>query len=144
VVEPLRGAARDLGERRHGCSLLQALRLLLAAPLQIADARYPPTRALPSLSRDDLVPGLIISSACCFCFLLLCIFFGVLVVRFRVRVFVRGGGTVDLAGIRCAWVVLIGGARAIRILPRLLIWRNLFFLSTARRTRSQDSGLPSV
>jgi hypothetical protein len=38
-----RGAARDLGERRHGCSLLQALRLLVAAPLQIADARYPPT-----------------------------------------------------------------------------------------------------
>jgi hypothetical protein len=34
-------------------------------------------------------------------------FLGVLVVRFRVRVFgrglVRGGGTVDLAGILCAW-----------------------------------------
>jgi hypothetical protein len=42
-TEPLRGAGRDLGERRHGCSLLQALRLLVAAPLQIADAWYPPT-----------------------------------------------------------------------------------------------------
>jgi hypothetical protein len=142
----LRGAARDLGERRHGCSLLQALRLLVAAPPQIADARYPPTyRALRFLSRADLIPCLIISSASCFCRVL----FGrvrVLVCSAAVafvsvasgfscsfphawcRGLVCGGGAVDLAGIRGAWApihsaVLFRGATAIRI---LLIWRISF------------------
>lgn len=45
------GCLRDLGERArargHGCSLLQALRLLVASPLQIADARYAAYRTLP-------------------------------------------------------------------------------------------------
>lgn len=35
--------SRRASERGHGCSLLQALRLLVASPLQIADARYAPT-----------------------------------------------------------------------------------------------------
>jgi len=106
------GCLRDLGERArsrgHGCSLLQALRLLVASPLQIADARYAAYRTLPpplplprilrvfvslSSSHSRRAPRLILlllgaaASArhlgCFFC----CGFSGVSAVRFRVRDF---------------------------------------------------------
>jgi len=40
---PARSRRASERARGHGCSLLQALRLLVASPLQITDARYAPT-----------------------------------------------------------------------------------------------------
>ena len=125
---------RDLGERGHGCSLLQALRVLVASPLQVADAWFAPTaHCAPRKDSRCFFPlsGCVVrfcgwgrrrpafgAAAFCFC----CVFSGVFVVRFRgFRASVRWSwsrrsrwNSLRLAPIHPA--DLFGRARAIRIL----------------------------
>jgi hypothetical protein len=118
---------------RHGCSLLQALRLLVASPLQIADAWFAPTAHCASLGFSMFLPlsGCVVRFCCwgrrrpafgagafCFC----CVFSGVFVVRlrgFRGSVRWRWSRRSRSNSLRPAPIHpadLFGRARAIRIL----------------------------